>query len=72
MFHGPDETIGHFQVSESYIYRGPNWDFGGDVVVKSGDWLIGGVCDEVAWDLVERGVVTGVSPQGTATRRRIA
>src|SRR5690349_17549276 len=45
LFHGPDETIGHFTVTESYIYRGPDWDLG-DVVVKSGDWLIGGICDE--------------------------
>ncbi len=70
LFHGPDETVGHFTVTESYVYRGPDWDLGDDVVIKAGDWLIGGICDEVAWDLVERGVITGMSPQGTATRRR--
>jgi hypothetical protein len=70
LFHGPEQTIGHFDVCESYIYRGPDWDMG-DVVVKSGDWLIGGVCDEIAWGLHERGLITGMSPQGTATRRRV-
>lgn len=70
LFHGPDQTIGHFTVTESYIYRGPDWDHGDGVVVKSGDWLIGGICDEVAWDLHQRGLITGMSPQGTATRRR--
>jgi hypothetical protein len=69
IFHGPEATIGHFQVTESYIYRGPDWDCG-DVVIKSGDWLVGGICDEIAWDLYERGLITGMSPQGTATRRR--
>lgn len=69
LFHGPDETIGHFTVTESYIYRGPDWDLG-DVVVKSGDWLIGGICDETAWDLYKRGLITGMSPQGTARRIR--
>jgi hypothetical protein len=69
LFHGPDDTIGHFTVTESYIYRGPNWDFGDGVVVKSGDWLIGGICDEVAWDLYKRGLITGMSPQGVARRR---
>ena len=67
LFHGPDNTVGHFEVTESYIYRGPNWAIG-DTVVKAGDWLIGGICDEVAWDLYERGLVTGMSPQGAARR----
>lgn len=70
LFHGPEQTIGHFDVTESYVYRGPDWDMG-DIVVKSGDWLIGGICDEVAWDLHERGLITGMSPQGSAMRRRV-
>ena len=70
LFHGPDQTIGHFQVTESYIYRGPDWDMGGNVV-KSGDWLIGGICDPIAWKLYQDGHITGMSPQGTATRRRV-
>lgn len=71
LFHGPDQTMGHFDVTESYIYRGPDWDLGEDVVVKAGDWLIGGVCDQVAWDLYTQGHITGMSPQGSATRRRV-
>lgn len=72
LFHGPEQTVGHFQVTESYIYRGPDWDLGDDVVIKAGDWLIGGICDEVAWNLYTNGHITGMSPQGTATRRRNA
>lgn len=67
IFHA-DHTTGHVTVVENYIYRGPDWPMG-DVVVKAGDWLMGGICDEAAWNLVERGLVTGWSPQGTATRR---
>lgn len=70
LFHGPDETVGHFQVTESYIYRGPDWEIEPGLIIKSGDWLIGGICDEVAWDLYQRNMITGMSPQGTATRRR--
>ena len=71
LFHGPDQTKGHFTVTESYIYRGPNWDLGDGIVVKAGDWLVGGVCDAVAWDLYERGLITGMSPQGVAKRRKV-
>ena len=63
------ETRGHVAVTESYIYRGPPWDQGNGVVIKAGDWLIGGICDPVAWDLVKSGKVTGFSPQGSARRR---
>lgn len=70
LFHA-DGTEGHFQVTESYIYRGPDWPQTNNVVIKAGDWLIGGVCDAVAWSLVKSGKVTGFSPQGTATRRRV-
>jgi hypothetical protein len=68
LFHGPDNTIGHFTVTESYIYRGPDWDLGDGTVVKAGDWLVGGICDEVAWQLYKSGQVTGFSPQGSARR----
>jgi len=65
-----DGTLGHMTVTENYIYRGPDWDQGNGVVIKAGDWLIGGICDETAWDLVKSGRVTGFSPQGAARRRR--
>jgi hypothetical protein len=68
MFHA-DGTEGAARVVESYIYRGPDWACG-DTIIKSGDWLIGAICDDVAWNLVKSGKVTGFSPQGAAKRRR--
>jgi hypothetical protein len=68
LFHGPDSTVGHADVVESYIYRGPDWDLGDGSVVKSGDWLVGAILDETAWALYKSGRVTGWSPQGSARR----
>lgn len=68
LFHA-DNTTGHMTVTESYIYRGPDWDQGDGTVIKAGDWLIGGICDDIAWQLVKSGKVTGFSPQGVAKRR---
>lgn len=68
LFHGPDSTLGHAEIVESYVYRGPDWDLGNDVVVKSGDWLVGAILDDVAWQLYKSGRVTGWSPQGSARR----
>lgn len=65
-----DGSEGHADVVESYIYRGPDWDLGDGVVVKSGDWLIGTILDDIAWDLYKSGHFTGFSPQGTAKRIR--
>lgn len=73
-FHA-DGTVGHAQVVESYIYRGPDWtltaDDGSEVVVKAGDWLGGLLLDDVAWDIKKAGRVSGVSIQGRARRRKI-
>lgn len=69
LFHGPDETLGHATVVESYVWRGPDWDLGNGTVVKAGDWIIGAICDDMAWRLVKSGKVTGFSPQGVAKRR---
>lgn len=73
LFHA-DGSVGHAQVVESYIYRGPDWVLtavdGTEQVVKSGTWLVGLRCDEVAWDMVEKRLVQGVSLQGRG--RRIA
>lgn len=63
-----DGTEGRARVVESYIYRGPDWTLG-DTVVKSGDWLVGAILDEIAWSLYRDGKISGFSPQGTATRR---
>lgn len=68
LFHADGET-GHGTVVESYIYRGPDWDLG-DVVVKSGDWLVGAILDDTAWQLYKAGKITGWSPQGAARRVR--
>jgi hypothetical protein len=67
LFH-VDGTEGAATVVESYIYRGPDWNLGDDIVVKSGDWLVGAVLDETAWDLYKSGRITGWSPQGQARR----
>lgn len=66
LFHA-DGTEGAAQIVESYVYRGPDWNLG-DVVVKSGDWLIGAILDERAWQLYKSGRITGFSPQGHARR----
>jgi hypothetical protein len=62
-----DGSCGVATAVESYIYRGDPWQVG-DTVVKAGDWLLGVVCDEPTWDAVEKGLITGFSPQGAARR----
>ena len=66
LFHA-DNTEGSAQIVESYIYRGPDWDTG-DVIVKSGDWLVGAILNEQAWRLYKAGYVDGWSVQGSAVR----
>jgi len=57
-------------VVESYIYRPDQpWDLGNGIVVNKGDWLLGAVLSPRAWDLYQRGLITGWSPQGIARRR---
>jgi hypothetical protein len=69
-----DGTVGRAEVVESYIYRGPDWEIaavdGTTQIVKSGDWLVGMICDPIAWDLYKTGRVSGVSIQGRGKRRR--
>lgn len=71
--HHADGTVGHAEVVESYIYRGPDWTQtaadGSTQVVKSGDWLVGAVFDEPTWELIKSGQFTGWSIQGLAARR---
>ena len=66
-----DGTLGHADITESYIYRGPDWDVAG-TIVKAGDWLIGARLDPVAWQAVKEGRLTGWSPQGGGRRVRPA
>ena len=65
-----DGTEGAAQVVESYIYRGPDWALDDGTVVKSGDWLVGAILDEFAWQLYKAGHIDGWSIQGTAQRIR--
>jgi hypothetical protein len=62
-----DGTTGSAQIVESYIYRGPDWNTG-DVIVKSGDWLVGAILNEYAWQLYKAGYIDGWSIQGSAYR----
>jgi hypothetical protein len=65
-----DGTDDAAQVVESYIYRGPEWtvDLGEDetVVVKSGDWMVGAIWTDEAWERIEKDEITGWSIQGLA------
>lgn len=67
-----DGLVGHGEVVESYIYRGPDWDVplpdGSTYVVKSGDWMLGTRWDAAAWSLIQSGKVDGLSMQGKAIR----
>lgn len=67
-----DGTEGAAEVTESYIYRGPDWPItnvaGETVIVKAGDWLIGAILDPVSWRMYQDGLLTGFSPQGSGRR----
>jgi hypothetical protein len=54
---------------ESYIYRGPRWKVA-DQVVEPGDWMLGVIWSDDAWQLIKSGKLTGYSIQGTALRAR--
>lgn len=71
--HHEDDTSGHATVVESYIYRGPDWKIqspmdGNAYVIKAGDWLLGTVWDQTAWEDIKKGRINGFSPQGGAKR----
>jgi hypothetical protein len=59
--------VGVGVVVESYIYRGPEWRIG-DQVVMPGDWLLGVIWEEAAWELIKAGEITGYSIQGLARK----
>jgi hypothetical protein len=73
-FHA-DSTLGHAEVVESYIYRGPDWTttdlYGETQVIKAGDWLLGAQFDESGFEAVVSERADGWSIDGAA-RRRIA
>jgi hypothetical protein len=63
-----DGTIGHAEVVESGIYRGPDWEWPDGTIVKAGDWLLGTLLDKASWRLAKAGLLTGFSMQGSGTR----
>jgi Putative phage serine protease XkdF len=68
-----DGTEGVGDVVESYIWRFPDQVIkaadGSDYTITRGDWLLGVVWNEEAWNLFKSGEAKGVSMQGKATRR---
>jgi hypothetical protein len=70
-----DGTEGHGEVVESYIYRGPDWEMvdatGAKQLIRAGYWLVGNVWDKAAWGLIKRGLLNGLSPQGSAMFKRV-
>jgi Putative phage serine protease XkdF len=56
---------------ESFIWRWDDWDVGDGVVVKDGDWCLGAILSPRMWSLHKAGKVNGLSPEGTARRRRV-
>ena len=73
LFHAAG-TDGAGTVVESSVHRAPPWTLtaadGSTQTVHPGDWLVGIVWDEPAWELVKSGRITGVSMQGSAKRRK--
>lgn len=70
LFHMKD-TEGAARPVESYIYRNPvPWVVGPELVVRKGDWVLGAILDDKAWQLHKAGRINGWSPQGVARRRR--
>lgn len=68
-----DGTLGAATVVESYIYRNEvPWDIGNGITVTKGTWLIGAILDPKSWQMALDGRLNGMSPQGTARRRRVA
>lgn len=67
-------TDGRGEVVESYIYRGPDWEVttpsGEKTMIKAGDWLLGVIWDELTWQGIKSGRLTGLSPQAKVRRRK--
>jgi hypothetical protein len=69
-----DGTQGRGQIVESFLWPegAPDWTLtahdGSQQVIKSGDWLGKILPDAFSWELVEKGLVGGVSIQGLSRR----
>lgn len=74
-FHHADGTLGHGQVVESAIHRGPAYIAkaadGTEHTVGTGDWVLGVVFDRETWPLIKSGRVNGWSIQGFGKRRSV-
>ncbi len=72
-FHAGSDTEGHIDVCESYIYRGPDWVIkdisGNEQTIRAGDWMLGGIADEPAFDTIISEAADGWSIDGRARRR---
>jgi hypothetical protein len=68
-----DGTDGAGKVVESYIWRFDDQVIksatGTEYTITKGDWLVGIVWDEPAWENFKSGEATGVSMQGKAHRK---
>lgn len=64
---------GAAQVVENFVHRGKPMRFtapdGSVQTVRKGDWLVGMILSPKAWELYKKGLIGGVSPQGTAGRK---
>jgi len=71
-----DGTDGAGRVVESYIWRFPDQVVkaadGSEYVISEGDWLLGVVWDQPAWENFKSGRATGVSMQGQHAVRQPA
>lgn len=68
-------VVGRGQVKDSFIWPDDWPDFevpGKGVTLTKGDWLLGVRWDDDAWADIKAGRMTGMSPQGSAARRRPA
>lgn len=68
-----DNTEGAGTPVESYLWPSDeDWvikaDDGSEQRVTKGDWLLGVIWDEDTWDLIKKGELAGMSPQGMAQR----
>ena len=72
LFHA-DGLIGDGTVVESSVHRGPDWVVkavdGSEQVVHAGDWLVGVVWSDRAWNAIQKGEIDGFSIDGRARRR---
>jgi hypothetical protein len=69
-----DHTEGAGRVVESFLWPADDWVMtaanGATVTIRKGDWMAGVIWDKPTWAAIKSGTYTGVSMQGTASRRK--